>query len=445
MNIVTTLKDGTVIYRNPFTETEAWFLPERKYRPSHANHNNIKKPLKLEEPQNYCAFCPTHYFETTPEKSRIERYNGDWQLVDAPTPQHIFSNTAEFRRIGNLYEIISHSYWTENFNFQLTPDQKKHKEAYLSDPQGREHIRSLLAQKRHAAHQDIFSDSNDKWIDQLSDAFFAGAHELIIPRRHFSDAATDEAHLCSAGELTPEEHFQYLRLSCHATKSVYNNNPYVKYVGVYTNWRRDAGASFEHLHRQIIGVDRIGHQIQNGTRLAARDHKIYQNYIKYVAFDLGFVLCENEHAIALVDVGHTFSSIAVYSKSAQTLPWRKSQEELQSMSDIIHAIHAAFGAEESLNEEWYYQPPHSNVRIPWYVLIRWRNHRHAGIENITDIFPDEYGPVDLKNILLGKMVKLKNEHKITDLFLDNECDAANFKLNYYEKPEPNSGKSIKTT
>ncbi len=425
-NIVKKLKDGTVIYRNPFADTEAWFLPERKHRPSHTDRHVKAKPLQLEEPQNYCAFCPTNYFLTTPEKSRIEFKDGDWQLFDRPSPQRIFSTTADFRRISNLYEIISTSYWQKNYDYQISPANQKHKKMYLDDPKGRQHVQSLVKHKYHALKSS--HEWTDAEIEQQADAFFGGAHELIIPRRHYFDGAADESHLASTGSLTPDEHYQYIKLTCHAVDSIYQNNPFLKFVAVYTNWRRDAGASFEHLHRQVIGVDRLGHHLQKTQKLAASDQHIFKDYIAYVAYDLGFVLCENEHAIAFVDIGHTFSSIAIYSKSSQTLPWQHSPQELRGMSDLIHAVHAAFGAHESVNEEWYYQPIQSDIKSPWFVLIRRRNHRHAGIESITDIFPDEYGPVDLKNILLGKMFKLRAQQKIAHFALDTECEKSNLVL-----------------
>ncbi|MBN1480342.1 DUF4921 family protein [candidate division KSB1 bacterium] len=419
-NLVKKLQDGTIIYRNPFADTEAWYLPERKHRPFHTHADHRAEPLPLQTPQNYCAFCPAHYFETTPEKSRIEITNGDWTLFDDPEPRHIFTRTAEFRRIGNLYEIISTNYWKKNHHFQLSARQKKRKKAYLADALGYEHVRSLFEQKSKGIGTRGAQNNSDAAFAQMCDAFFAGAHELIIPRRHYIDNAAETSQLCSAGDLTPHEHYHYMRLTCHAAKNVMEDNSFITYVAIYTNWLRDAGASFEHLHRQVIGVDRLGRYITNGLALAGADKNIYQDYVQHVAIQLGFFLCENEYALAFVDIGHSFTTVSIFSKSRQTKPWMLSPDELRGMSDVMHAIHAAFGSRESVNEEWYYQPRYSDVRIPWHVLIKWRNHRHAGIESITTIYPDEFGPADLKSILLGKLARLAAEKRIGAVALDSK-------------------------
>ena len=413
-NLVLKLKDETIIYRNPFADTESWTIPARKHRPFHTNRLSAPEKLQAHSPENYCAFCPANYPEATPEKTRIERREGKWILLDEPNPGHIFSKSAEFRRIGNLYEILSTNYWTKNHGYQLSVANINRKNKYLADPRGREHIESLL--DRYAMRPEIRDPVEA--ANEVSNNFFGGAHDLIIPRRHYVDQATHSNQLCSTGSLTPDEHHQYLRLTCYAVNDIYANNPFVAFVGVYTNWRHAAGASFEHLHRQVIGVDRYGHTLKNGLRMAGENAKIYQDYVNHVALSHGLFLCENEHALAFVDIGHSFATVAIYSKAASSTPCEQSSAELKDMSDLIHAVHAAFGADEAVNEEWYYQPRDSAVKIPWHVLIKWRNHRHAGIENIIDIYPDDYGPVELKRILLDKLFKLSADNRIGTVSFD---------------------------
>ncbi|RQW07681.1 DUF4921 family protein, partial [candidate division KSB1 bacterium] len=360
-NLVKKLKDDTTVYRNPFTGTESWTIPERKHRPFYAK---IVPPDELQPrlPENYCAFCAANYIKTTPEKTRIELLDGQWILIDAPDPEHIFSKTAEFRRIGNLYEIFSTSYWTCNYGYQLSAENRKRASDYLANPKGREHINSLLsATVHHAGVQNPIDAA------RVIDAFFGGAHELIIPRRHYIEDARQTNQLCSTGVLTPEEHLHYLRLTCFAAEDIYAHNSFLTFIGVYTNWRHDAGATFEHLHRQVIGLDRYGYALKNGISMAAQDAGVYQDYVAYVALQQNLFLCENEHAIAFADIGHPFATVAIYSKSPQPLPWAHTPAELRGMSDVIHAVHAAFGAEEAVNEEWYYQPRDTTIRIPWHV------------------------------------------------------------------------------
>ena len=430
-NIVKKLHDGTIIYRHPFAGTEAWYLPERKFRPSHTHFHSSSEPLPAKEKQDYCAFCPAHYKQATPEKSRIELRDGEWHLVDEPTPGHIFSKSAECRRIGNLYEIISTNYWKKNYAYELSAHNRRRQQAYLADPMGRDHVIALLQQKAKNTRLDLPKHLGENELRDMSEPFFGGSHELVIPKRHYVDGADTTGQLCSTGELTPEEHYFYIKLSCHAINSIYENNPFVTFVSVYTNWRRDAGASFEHLHRQVIGVDRLGQHLQNGLEWVRREPTIYQNYVNYVAQNLGFFLCENDHAVAFVDVGHTFSTVAIYAKSRQTFPCRFAHAELKGMSDIIHAVHAAFGPHEAVNEEWYYPPKNAIAPLPWHVLIKWRNHRHAGIESITEIYPDEYGPDGLKNILSERLASLRAAGKIGDICFGNDCSHKKISLNYH--------------
>ena len=110
-NLVLKLKDDTMVYRNPFAGTESWTIPERKFRPFHTNRASVPHKLHVHSPEDYCTFCPANYLDTTPEKTRIVLRDGFWELVESPDPDDIFSQTAEFRRIGNLYEIISTNYW----------------------------------------------------------------------------------------------------------------------------------------------------------------------------------------------------------------------------------------------------------------------------------------------------------------------------------------------
>jgi len=92
----------------------------------------------------------------------------------------------------------------------------------------------------------------------MANAFLAAAHELIIAGPHYKRGALYDSELFSSGEMTPEEHFEYMKFTIRSIEDTYENNRYVRYVAVFQNWLRDAGASFDHLHKQIVALDEWG-------------------------------------------------------------------------------------------------------------------------------------------------------------------------------------------
>lgn len=420
--IITRLKDGSIQFNNPFSGTESWYTPGRRHRPFHTEKRRHGISLDKKRCDDYCDFCPANYEKTTPEKSRIEQQSGKMVLLHEPTTDHVFSTTAEVRRIGNLYEIIPWQYWKMNYGAELSPKQKAHQQAYMDSARGRAHIHSVLEIKRRL----ISKHRTDKSFDnsslfEMSEAFFGGAHELIIPRRHFIDDAKHSHQLCATGSLSPQEHYDYFRLTLYAVQDIHANNPFVKFVCVYTNWLRDAGASFEHLHRQVLGFDRFGNTIENCMSLAKENPIIFQDYVDYIAGDQRLVLAQNQGTISFVDVGHPFSTISIFAQNNGIDPLAVLSESHRHMSDMVHAVHSCFAPQDAVNEEWYYKPRAVEVEIPWFILIKWRNHRHAGIESIANLYPDDYNPFALRDQLVTKLKRLKREGKIAEMRVGDDC------------------------
>ena len=266
----------------------------------------------------------------------------------------------------------------------------------------------------------------------MADAFFGGGHEVIIPRRHFIDGAQFTNQLTSSGELTPEEHFQYIFFTISAMNDIFVNNRYVRYISVFQNWGQEAGASIVHLHKQLIAMDECGHKIEQKLDLSLKNKNIYNEHGLNVAVQNNYVLCENDYALAFVDIGHRHPTIAIYSKSATCDPKHQTQAEVRGFSDIMHAIHAATGSAISSNEEWYYLPRDSVVPMPWHVLIKWRINIQAGFEGGTNIFVNPMSLVELREQIVPKLYQLKSQGKIADIKIFTECSKEHNALLYYK-------------
>jgi galactose-1-phosphate uridylyltransferase len=429
------MPDGTVKQVNPFTGTEVWAVPGRKSKPITNEVPVTAKPLEVHNPEDYCSFCPTRYFETPPEKSRLVRRYDSWERWDNVPPDRFFETTAEFRRQGNMFEIVTLDYWRKNYAYKMTPARQRWREDYLANPVGLKHITDIvhykLKQEGKSDDQIEKVPLNEKFA--IADAFFGGGHELIVSKRHFREGATYDSELYSSGEMTVTEHFHYFKFTIDAILDIAQSNRYVRYISVFQNWLRPAGASFDHLHKQIVSLDEWGASIENQIKMVREDANVFNEYGANFAAHHNLIFAENDHAIAIAGIGHRYPTIEIYSRSQAGRPYEARDDEIRGMADLVHAIHAAQGSQISCNEEWYYTPVDAVYKMPWHVLIKWRVNVPAGFEGGTSIFINPMTPIELRDKLVPRLYKLRDENKIAWVRIAEECRVDPNPLKYYLK------------
>ncbi len=429
------MPDGTVKQVNPFTGTEVWAVPGRKSKPITNEIPVSAKPLEVHNPEDYCSFCPTRYFETPPEKSRLVRRYDTWERWDNVPPDRYFETTAEFRRSGNMFEIVTLDYWRKNYAYKMTPARQRWREDYLANPVGLKHITDIvhykLKQEGKTDEQIEKIPLNEKFA--IADAFFGGGHELIVAKRHFREGATYDTELFSSGEMTVTEHFHYFKFTIDAILDIAQSNRYVRYISVFQNWLRPAGASFDHLHKQIVSLDEWGASIENQIKMVREDANVFNEYGANFAAHHNLIFAENDHAIAIAGIGHRYPTIEIYSRSQAGRPYEARDDEIRGMADLVHAIHAAQGGQISCNEEWYYTPIDAVYKMPWHVLIKWRVNVPAGFEGGTSIFINPLTPIELRDKLVPRLYKLRDENKIAWVRIAEECRVDPNPLKYYLK------------
>ncbi|OLO61434.1 DUF4921 family protein, partial [Actinomyces oris] len=182
---LTRLADGTVKQISPFTGTEVWTVPGRANRPISHPVAEVR-PLEEADRTHSCAFCAARYLDTPPEKARIVRgADGGFERLDAVAASALFDTVAEFRRVPNLFEILSFDYWHINHGYEIPDAARERMEAYLADPAGVEHVERVARTKLAAAGADPASWDTMSERDRRTflAAFFAGGHDVIIGRR----------------------------------------------------------------------------------------------------------------------------------------------------------------------------------------------------------------------------------------------------------------------
>lgn len=428
------MPDGTVKQINPFTGNEVWAVPGRAFKPTQNGIGAVEPMLALEgiDPEAVCSFCEKRYLEVAPEKSRWVCSDGNWMELTNLLPEQYFDTTAEFRRVANLFEIVTLDYWQKNYGYSMPEQELRRMQQYMDSPLGRKHLTDIVAYKLSLTNgPGPAKELTETEILHHGEPFFGGCHEIIIARKHFKSDAATSTDLISSGELTADEHEYYFRMTVESLRQIILRNRYVRYVSVFQNWLRPAGASFDHLHKQLVGLDEWGASITRQVKMLKDDPNVFNEYGTNFAAMYNLVFAENDYAIAFIGIGHRFPTIEIFSKSLNARPYEHSADELRGISDLVHACHAATGSNISCNEEWYYSPVDSVVKMPWHVLIKWRINVTAGFEGGTSIYINPMTPVELRDRIVPKLYTLRDSGRITGIRIAEECHLEPNALKYY--------------
>ncbi|MDR0489232.1 MAG: DUF4921 family protein [Propionibacteriaceae bacterium] len=426
-----TMGDGTIKQINPSTGTRVWTVAGRNDRPRIHEASNAG-PVSDTDWTHGCTFCSARYMETPPEKFRMVREGGDWRLVERLMAEQLFDSVAEFRVVPNLFEIVSYAYWHENYGYELSSENALYKQEYLSTNQGRRHVMAVQAAKMRLAGKsaEVIAQMDQQAIIDAADSFFGGGHDVVIARRHWVDGARTTTNLASAGTLTPDEHEQYIRLTLHTMRNLYEVNRYARYVACFQNWLKPAGASFDHLHKQLVAIDEHGANAdQVVSRIRENQNFFNECGVNYANYH-NLLIAETDSSLAFAGFGHRYPTIEIYSKSPRVYPWEHTEDEVRDMSNIIQALHAATGPEVPCNEEWHHVPPDVDVPMPWRINIKWRISTVAGFEGDTKIYINTMSPQQIRNTVTTRLLELRKEGMIDDIRIGDECSGAPNPLKY---------------
>lgn len=430
--LIELLSDGTLRHRHPVTGREVRNVLGRSFRPDRARpKEHASKPAVLPENskffENICDFCSGRRMETPPEKKRWWREpSGAWRSQSLISAAHVLDNPCDFRRIANLFEIIPYDYWTHHLGFQPDQGRQTWRETYLADENGRRHIETLLVSKLKAAGWSPFrlSSLDSAALKNLSEPFFFGSHDLLVASHHYKSNARLDTDILGSGDLDPDAHYHYLLAASETAQDILAHNPLARYVAIFQNWLSPAGASFEHLHKQILGSDRPGPYPEALEKAAAENATLFNRRFLTPALEQNWIVASNSQAIAVAAFGIAYPALWVFSKSTKSRPWELSLEELKGFSDILHACHAATGSDTPSNEEWIYSPPHSRPSIPFHITLKWRVNIHAGYEGASGIAISPLAPGEMKSRIISRMTTLQEKRLLGNVDVAPHCDSS---------------------
>jgi len=417
------LPDGTVKQVSPVTGTVVWTVPGRAHRPL-GGPPESRHPVDARGAERLCAFCADRRLETPPEKSRLVLGPDGTPSVLRDVPaEHLSDTVPELRRIPNLFEILPLEYWRANHGFVVPALVLDRFRAYTSTPPGRAHVVGIVRGRTASAglaDGEPAGTTEDAWLERAID-LFAGSHDVIVARRHLVDGAEFDDELAGSGTLTPAEHHRYVGFTAQALRELYAAQPHARYVAVFQNWLRPAGASFDHLHKQLVAIDEHGPELERELALLRADPDLFTTAVVDHAATHRLVIAENDHAIAVAGVGHRYPAIEVYSTSEHQRPWEHTDDEVRGVSDLLHAAHAATGTHVPTNEEWHHRPPDVAQPMPWRIVLKWRVSTLAGFEGGTRINVNTIDPVTVRDRVVTELRRLRAAGAIESMRLGDEC------------------------
>ena len=430
------LPDGTVKMVNPFTGDVVWCPPGRAAKPIHVEAKGERRKIARRRVDNYCDFCLANYAGTPPEKARLV-LDDEGQPVFSRhlPPREVFRKRADFRRIANLFEIVSYDYWRANTGYRMPRELRDWQEAYLAAPGGRKHVLGVIDHKLRlmGRSEEEVKDTPPAEKLRLGEAFFGGCHEVVIAGRHYAQGARFADELCSSGSLLPVEHYHYFDFTIRAIKDIYRYNRKAEYISVFQNWLGAGGASIEHLHKQVVALDEWGPGLKNEVWISRTDKEYYSKLGLGLALEHGLVCAANDHAIAFVELGTIYPTVSVVSKGKANRPEEHGAEAIEGVSDLVHACHAVFGEGIPSNEEWFFAPRNCRSRLPWRVTLKLRLDAIAGFEGGTGIYVQPLGPYTLRDSIVSRLFWLREGRKIAVCEIGPECSVKANALKYARK------------
>jgi galactose-1-phosphate uridylyltransferase len=229
--------------------------------------------------------------------------------------------------------------------------------------------------------------------------------------------------------LTPEEHHLFMKFTRSAAAEIMRLNSHVTYVSVFQNWLKPAGASFDHLHKQLVGSDTPGPLVQKKLELLNEGLRPLRQLLDMTAAE-GLWIASNDHAIALADTGQPHPAVLILSLGRPASLNELSADALRGLSDLIHACHAAWDHSLPANEEWCHSPKDATASLPFHVVIKWRMNTPAGFEGATGIHINPVAPHDLRDAMVERMMHLRHERRIAPVKIGEESLVSCPRLDY---------------
>lgn len=213
-------------------------------------------------------------------------------------------------------------------------------------------------------------------------------------------------HNKNIDELSIEDLENLLRLYIKISNDMYKN-PEIQYVQIFKNYKREAGASLEHPHSQIIGVNFIPNNILRELDVSkdyyyGKESCMYCDEIDKEKKIVKRVVFEDEYFIVICPYA------SFYQYQTQILPKRHissinslTDDEIKSLTTVLKRLLNSY--KKSLGDiayNMYFHSIYKEVKeYHFHIDICPRTNIHAGFEISTGAIINSVYPEDAAEVL----------------------------------------------
>lgn len=364
------LPTGAIFICGPTSAKTYFAMDPLSGRTAYHNSDRANRPFAKSPPVVIASaddlFSLENVLKTPPELLRIFS-NGTIAWGVGP---HQLAWACAARVFPNLFEGID----VETYGWgELSEQEMERYNAYISTDEGRKHLDTVTQLKPTANVMN----------------FFREVYPSMIVTWYGDTGAKDGENRGPVNlGRSSWEHFQLIAkaaLTCQG-RMLYTEDgvrrPGIKYVKIFENSGKEAGASLDHPHVQVSGVPMEPPEIERMVKKASiHGHHFFEDMFDFYR-RMGFTIAARGNAVAYASPWAKFpGTIELYLTNSDTNSLRelKANRELNvnEWNDFMGLTHTVLSALGEVPYDFLFReaPPDSKVKIPLHVLIvpRFRN------------------------------------------------------------------------
>ncbi len=226
-----------------------------------------------------------------------------------------------------------------------------------------------------------------------------GRHEIIVE--------TPE-HQKSLSELSEENLYDYLSMIKRRMEAA-AADPKLAYTIAFKNEGKEAGASLEHSHSQVVSMDFVPDYVKKLAKKAGKVASAKKKPMKNV-------FAQNAHFFAMCPKAprYHFETWIAPKEDANSLV-ALSDEQLRALASILKSVLTAFDAATGFGPYniIFHSAPHAGGAFPFHLEVASRASTWAGFELGTEVVMVSELPEVSAKVLGGKLAEIKDKNAIS--------------------------------